>query len=182
MTQLTDTNTSISNDANNFAQNHSSLTRKSKGFSLLEVLITMVVLAFGMLGVAKLQLTSLRDVQNARYISQANLLVQNMAEHIAANSQALISYQLNYQQQVNATVNCKVSQCSNNNLAKYDLMRWQQRITKSLPSGSGEIRINNNQAQILVYWDENRDGSSGANCPKLSANDLECSQLKRRFK
>lgn len=58
---------------------------------------------------------------------------------------------------------------------------WQHPISKSLPSGSAQISVNNNDATIIVHWDENRDGSVGSNCPKESSADLECIKIKRRF-
>ncbi|MDG1733511.1 MAG: type IV pilus modification protein PilV [Thalassotalea sp.] len=158
------------------------ISKTISGFTLLEVLITMSILAFGMLGVAKLQLNSLRDTQNAQFQTKANLFVQQMATHITANNSVLNSYQLNFKQQPNASIDCQVSSCSPSEIAQYDLMQWHQSISKSLPSGSAQISVNNNDATIIVHWDENRDGSIGSNCPKESTADLECIKIKRSFR
>jgi len=66
-------------------------TRKpaSRGFSLLEVLVSMFVLALGLLGLAGLQTrVSVAEMESYQR-SQALLLVQNMADRIAANASAL---------------------------------------------------------------------------------------------
>ncbi|TRX54418.1 type IV pilus modification protein PilV [Thalassomonas sp. M1454] len=156
-------------------------TQPNYGFTLLEVLITMSILAFGMLGIAKLQLNSLRDTQIAQFQTKANLLVQKMSAHIEANSTVLANYQLNFKQLPSASIDCQVSSCSPNEIAQYDLLQWQNLISASLPAGSGEILINNNRATIIVHWDENRDGSAGNNCPKQTSADLECVKINRQF-
>lgn len=158
------------------------VSKAISGFTLLEVLITMSILAFGMLGIAKLQLNSLRDTQNAQYQTKANLFVQKIAAHIEANNTVLNSYQLNFKQTPSASIDCQVSTCSPSEIAKYDLVQWHQLIRQSLPSGTGEIAVKNNDATIIVHWDENKNGSTGNKCPKESSADLECVTIVRRFK
>ncbi|OUS30399.1 type IV pilus modification protein PilV [Thalassotalea sp. 42_200_T64] len=158
------------------------LTRAHKfqrGFSLLEVLISMLIITFGMFGVAKLQLNALRDVQNAHYASKAASFATQMAEQITANSTALENYQLAANQQVSASVNCSSTSCSSGNIAKYDLQLWQQKIANALPFGQAEIITTAHTANIIVRWDQNRNGSSGLNCPKKDNKDLECSRISR---
>lgn len=48
--------------------------RQSGGFTLLEVLIAIIVLAFGLLGFALLQTMNVRFVQSANYRTQATNL------------------------------------------------------------------------------------------------------------
>ncbi|WP_068545773.1 type IV pilus modification protein PilV [Thalassotalea crassostreae] len=151
------------------------------GFSLLEVLITMFVLAFGLLGVAKLQLNALKGVQNGHYVSIANNLTQIISNQILVNEQNLKSYQLAINQIINTDINCQSQECSSGELSSYHLGRWQQRLSSSLPSGKGEIRIADREAIITVRWDENKNGSTGLNCPKLSEKDLDCLIMKRTY-
>jgi type IV pilus assembly protein PilV len=59
--------------------------RRSSGTSLIEVLVTLLILAFGLLGIAglqsKIQLTQFESYQR----SQALLVLSDMAERISAN-------------------------------------------------------------------------------------------------
>jgi len=55
------------------------------GFSLFEVLITVVVVSIGLLGLAGLQFTGLRAANSAQEHTQATLLAQDIAERIKAN-------------------------------------------------------------------------------------------------
>ncbi|HAI47282.1 MAG TPA: type IV pilus modification protein PilV [Stenotrophomonas sp.] len=59
--------------------------RQQGGFTLLEVLIAVVVLAFGLLGFALLQTTSVRFVQSANYRTQATNLAYDMTEQMRSN-------------------------------------------------------------------------------------------------
>ena len=74
-------------------RNHSGLAGSVEaGFSLLEALVTVVILAFGMLGLAgleaKIQVASTESLQR----SQAVLLVQDMSNRLSANRTNAASY------------------------------------------------------------------------------------------
>jgi len=59
------------------------------GFTLVEVLVTMVVMSIGLLGLAGLQATSLRSNSGANFRTQAILYANDMAERIRANPAAV---------------------------------------------------------------------------------------------
>jgi type IV pilus assembly protein PilV len=60
----------------------------SRGFTLLEVLVTIVILAVGLLGLALLQSTSLNNQLEAYQRAQAMLLLEDMSNRIRVNSVA----------------------------------------------------------------------------------------------
>tara|TARA_B100000676_G_C17928435_1_gene759457 strand:+ start:214 stop:855 length:642 start_codon:yes stop_codon:yes gene_type:complete len=64
---------------------HSPGLRKPKGFSLIEVLVTLLVLSIGLMGLSALQAASIRDGFDAGQRSQATWLVQELAERMRAN-------------------------------------------------------------------------------------------------
>jgi type IV pilus assembly protein PilV len=59
---------------------------RNVGFTLIEVLVTMVVLAIGLLGLALLQATSLNNQLEAYHRAQAILLLEEMSNRIRVNS------------------------------------------------------------------------------------------------
>lgn len=61
---------------------------KRSGFTLIEVLITIVILAIGLLGLAGLQMTSLNNQLEAYQRAQAVLLLDEMANRIRVNTVA----------------------------------------------------------------------------------------------
>lgn len=155
---------------------------KSAGFSLMEVLISMIIISFGLLGLAKLQLNAMVEVQSASYANKATNFALQMTEMIAANPSALNSYQLSSNQQIPLLTDCRSTNCTSSQLAKHDIRLWQVNIGKSLPSGQAEIVISSNKAKVIVRWDQNRNGSTGLNCPQLSSSDLECATLTRTIR
>lgn len=62
------------------------------GFSLLEVLVTLVILAFGLLGLAGLQAHVQVSETESFQRAQAVLLVQDMANRLSANRSNAASY------------------------------------------------------------------------------------------
>lgn len=154
---------------------------KCFGYSLIEVLVSMFILAFGMLGVAKLQLNSLQNVQSAHFNNQATLLTGKILEQIAANPEVILHYQLQNNDTVISPINCKTNNCGAALLAKFDLQQWQQQLANKLPSGRGEINTTSNSAQVIIRWDSKRNGALGTQCPPMSDADLACLKINRQF-
>lgn len=58
---------------------------KSSGFTLIEVLITVVILSIGLLGMAGIQIQGLRGTTSSTVRSQATILANDIAERIHMN-------------------------------------------------------------------------------------------------
>lgn len=71
------------------AAKHSSST--SRGFTLIEVLVTLVIMAVGLMGLAGLQMTSLNNQLESYQRAQALLLVEDMANRLRANAVAAVA-------------------------------------------------------------------------------------------
>lgn len=55
------------------------------GVSMIEVLVTLVILSIGLLGMAGLQLSSIRGTNSSNYRTQASLLANDIMERMRAN-------------------------------------------------------------------------------------------------
>lgn len=64
-------------------------TRYQSGFSLLEVLISVLILSFGLLGMAGLQLKSLQSGHSAYQRTLATVIAMDAGERLWANSASL---------------------------------------------------------------------------------------------
>jgi type IV pilus assembly protein PilV len=53
-----------------------------KGFSLIEIMIALIILAVGLLGIAGLQITSIKGNSFSSYVTQASILAQNKLENL----------------------------------------------------------------------------------------------------
>jgi type IV pilus assembly protein PilV len=61
---------------------------RHRGFTLIEVLVTVLIIAIGLLGLAGLQMSSLNNQLEAYQRAQALLMVEEMAHRIRANGAA----------------------------------------------------------------------------------------------
>lgn len=150
----------------------SSLNQRSVGFTLIEVLIAMVVLAVGLLGLAALQATSLRNNQSAYFRSQATQLAYDIADRVRANPTG------NYNNQAASADNCVTNACTPAQMAGYDLAQWNAQLANQLPMGVGIICIDSTPTDgtsntahqcdnvvdapyaVKIWWDDNRQGAA----------------------
>lgn len=58
---------------------------RQSGLTLLEIMVTLVILSLGLLGLAGLQMTGLKNTRNAYYQTVAAQVVQDLAERIKAD-------------------------------------------------------------------------------------------------
>lgn len=143
---------------------------QQKGFSMVEVLIASIIIAFGILGVISLQLSELRNTRNALVHSQATMLIADITETIRANAAQFESYAT-----LSAEDNdCKSAACTQADIVESDLFNWTDRLTKTLPSGRGIISASAAVMTISIHWQEGNTGATGVNCPPESADDLNC--------
>ncbi len=139
--------------------NHRSKNKQS-GFTLLEVLVTLVITALGLLGVAALQAQSLRLNKGAESRSQALSLANEIAERIEANNEGAVagSYVAAAEDSPAslASLNssgCGVGACGSTMLAVYDVGIWRNQIANNtiLPSGLGAIYVNASATIPVLY-------------------------------
>lgn len=140
----------------------------SIGFTLLEVLVTIVIVTLGLLGLGALHVRAMRDTTSAYLRSEATILTQDMADRIRANPFSVNAYQMTlndfnntYKINTAAADDCIASSCPIASLAVADLAQWSIAVANRLPGGLGSIAMENsggiNSWVISVFWDERVD-------------------------
>jgi type IV pilus assembly protein PilV len=139
--------------------------KKCAGFTLIEVLIAMLVLAVGLLGLAGLQATSLGNNQSAYNRSQATQLTYDLTDRMRANVAGKASYVAILPSSATAQADCLIvsTTCNTDDMAKNDLYEWNLAVTTSLPSGAGTIARTANVFTITITWDDDKDGNDTNN-------------------
>lgn len=115
---------------------------RSGGFTLIEVLVAVLVLAIGLLGIAGLQAAGMQMNNSAYLRSQAAILAQDMADRARANTEGyeVGAYDIGDPTGLSQTDSCyTTSGCSPTNLAESDVFRWRNNIQSLLPGGEGTI-------------------------------------------
>lgn len=143
---------------------------RTRGFTLVEVLVSLVILSIGLLGIAKLMLLSSHSNDSAYLRSQATGLAYEMLDYMRANSAqaniALGPYTTALgAAAVNPGFTCVAAvPCAN--LALYDVYQWKLRLNATsglvpagaLPNGQGSVATvvagGQTTATIVVQWDD----------------------------
>lgn len=111
---------------------------RNRGFTMVEALVALVVLAVGMLGMAGLYVTTLHSGSSAIYRLQAINLATDMADRIRANRTANLFYN-----DAPANNNCfgaaAVVDCTPEQMAQNDLLLWNTQIAQILPNATGTV-------------------------------------------
>lgn len=137
-----------------------------RGASLIEVMISALVMGVGLLGIMSLQARSLQFNQNAYLYSQAVFLAQDMAERMMANKEATNSYAIDLEDpSPGSTTNaCITAACTPEQMADWDVSMWRKSIVAILPSGKGGITHNVMAKEFVI--EISFDGSRGTEDPQ----------------
>ena len=126
-------------------------THSQSGFSLIEVLVAIVVLSIGLLGLAGLQATGLRQNQSASYRSTATVLAYDIVDAMRANRADARNDKYTIALAAAAPTGAAVYQ--------QDLNNWLTEIALRLPAGDGAVSVVNDVVTVTVQWDDSRGAS-----------------------
>jgi len=132
--------------------------KRSEGFTLVEVLVSVLILGIGLLGLAGLQSIGISAGYSALQRSQASWLASEMADLLRANPDAARAgaYDTNFP---NVVDGCP--QVAGSTRAQLDLGQWQASVCETLGgSGSGAVQVIRSgdlySAVIAVRWSDRR--------------------------
>ena len=122
--------------------------RDQRGVSLIEVLVALLVLSFGLMGTAALQATGVRTNQSAATRSLAVSYAYDIADRMRSNAVELTATRTAYDIAMGATA-------AGGGQASVDLAQWKAGLAADLPSGDGAVAFvaASNQWLITVNWD-----------------------------
>jgi type IV pilus assembly protein PilV len=140
--------------------------RKDSGFSLVEAMVSLFVIMFGVLGLAGLQMLAINNTETARYQSLATMLASSMAASMQANAAYWGTPPPTIT--VNGTTvsggppsftgTCVGNVCTAPQMAYYDLTNWGSAMANGLPSGQGNIQCSQSSTPavctLTLSWSE----------------------------
>lgn len=144
-----------------------------QGFTLLEAMISFVILALGLLGVAAMQANAKRSsydaMQRAIAISVANDIVERMkinkTDAIAGN------YNGSYDgaSLTVPSVDCNSANCTDGELRTFDLYEWQKNLTGTFASSGmgltdavGCVSVVGGVQTVVISWQARTDATDSA--------------------
>lgn len=169
------------------------------GLSLIEVLISLVVIGIGLLGIAGLQTTAVQSNYLAYQYSMAVRLAENLAEAMRSNREGLLdnAYALELGSPPDAPpTDCSAASCTPAQLGLWQLADWysmlatteegfeatQASLTDALPLAQASVTCaapcdDRSLRVITVLWDATRRGVEGTGCDPQDEDDLQCVRL-----
>ena len=159
-----------------------------RGFTLVEALVSVLIMSIGLLGVAALQTRSLGSTNTSSKRSQAILLAGDLADRMRANRVAADPTAGSHYANIGAADNaCRAvhynhthnaAVCTAVQLAADDLADWNAQIAALLPSGSGVVCLDStpndgtvaapgcdgagSSFAIKIFWTEKSDNRTAA--------------------
>ncbi len=146
------------------------------GSTLVEVLVSLLVIAGGLMGIAGVQSVSLRNNQASYFRTQAITASADMVERMRANK---IGVEAGAYDNVtgSATSSCfTVAGCTPAQLAAQDVLDWTTHIESVLPEATAVVCIDSTGDDgepgsedcdgsgriyaVKIWWDDDRDGDA----------------------
>ena len=136
------------------------MPRHARGVGLIEVMVSLVVLAVGLLGIAAMQSMALRGGQGSLESTQAVMATNSILEAIRANRAQAAAY--------NMAKTCAVPTATGSAAAN-DKIAWVTALKTTMGSGVGDTTTcgqiancdaaNATNCRITVFWDDSRAGN-----------------------
>lgn len=160
-----------------------------RGFSMIELLVALLVMSIGLLGVAALMATSMRNAQSANFRTQATNLAYEITDGVRAN-------RINAMRYNSAGFSDPAAACvaparptgtypSDTPVHALELQRWFRDLCYQLPDGSGRVQVvARDLGAYAVYdvivdvcWTDDRSAEDGGEqCAEImaAASAAEC--------
>lgn len=157
------------------------------GFSLLEVLISLVIMSVGLLGIAGLMTGTLKTNDSADMRTQATAMAYNIIDRMRANTAGVTDG--DYVMAMPAAPSTATSLpasctgagagCTTTTLATYDLDQWEYELAHTLPQGRGSISTTLGPSAatvtVTVLWNDSRANQALGGTPAATTFSLAVS-------
>ena len=128
-----------------------------RGFSLLEVLVSIVMLSIALLGLAGMMLSTLKSNHSAYQRSQATWLAYDIIDRMRADRQGALAQ--NY--------DVALGDAS----AESGVSAWKDALAATLPAGDGSVDVNpaTRAVTVIIQWDDSR-GVGGSDAQQFEVD------------
>ena len=109
--------------------------KASHGFSLIEVLVSMTIFAFGILGMLGMQARAISEFSDAKYRTSATMLTDQLINRIWVDRANIANYAY-----------------SGSGAAPAAVASWLGEVQTALPNGGATVAVNGTQVTVSVNW------------------------------
>jgi type IV pilus assembly protein PilV len=132
-----------------FSASGTSIRRAQRGVTLIEVLVSMLIMALALVSMAALQSNTLKYQYGSSQRAVLSVLLADFSERVRANlgTSASATYPYLHQAELTdfsaalpvASADCAKAVCDAANLATYDMAQWRQAVRRELPNGTVSV-------------------------------------------
>jgi type IV pilus assembly protein PilV len=137
----------------------------NRGFSMLEVLVTLVLISLALLGTAAMQIYGVKVTQGGQFRAQAVLIGTDFMERLEANNVgALASAYVGSLPATSGGPECTTENCLPAQLARFDLEQLQLRLAEQLPNATASVTRTGGGPWVYtltINWQERAYRASG---------------------
>lgn len=158
---------------------------RGRGFTLVEVLVSLLIFSIGLLGMAALQMTSLRNNQASYFHSQVTQFAYDIADRMRANPVSTNAQDYDdpqgtkTQEGFDPQVDCLAISCEPADMAAWDLSQWARALANAVPGAKGVVCLDATPEDgaigdaacsgmadppysyaVKIWWDDNRSGDT----------------------
>lgn len=135
----------------------------NRGISMIESLIGLVVLAMGVLALARLQMGNATESRHASARFTAVQMASELQERMVVNRAAMTPipannpYLTTFEASAAANTACDEAPCNAAQLAAWDLAQWKAKLASRLPDGNAEVfNVTNDFGAfgVLISWQD----------------------------
>jgi type IV pilus assembly protein PilV len=128
--------------------------RTQAGATMIELLVSFVIFAFGMLGVAGLQTKALSFNQASLMRSQATALTDDLLDRLRADRAGAMNSRWNT---ALTTPSASVT-VPGTGVVTTDLADWKRQVETLLPDGQASVNVTSGSGVVVVIvsWDDSR--------------------------
>lgn len=169
------------------------LAARQQGATLIEILVSVLVIALGLLTMASVQSNSVKFQKTSEFRAVATLLASDLADRMRANQPGVVAqgYAVNSgsfseglltADNEGATQACgtidalgKLQPCSEQQMAAEDMYEWRSRLRASLPNASVHVSqydATQRAVELWIAWVDAADKDSGGD--SKAARSAEC--------
>jgi type IV pilus assembly protein PilV len=136
------------------------------GFSMIEVLVTMLIVALALLGTSGLLTYAMRQNQGGQFRTQAVFLSSDLAERMEANRVTALAGGYDIAAPT-VDVDCSSKYCTGDELATSDLFKWSQAVAAALPQGTATPPVHTTTGSqhtytITISWVDRQEKTTQA--------------------
>jgi type IV pilus assembly protein PilV len=138
-------------------------SKQQHGIAMIEALVALLVLALGVLGLARLQINALTESRNTNARAIAVQLAADLSERMQSNAAIrrinpnTHPYETPWGAPAAAGTNCLATPCTGAELAAFDVRAWKLSLQALLPNGDARVfrsTTDRNQFGVLMRWQD----------------------------